>query len=135
MAATLKLKKIISQSDEPPIGAYQLTVQVTEAENITTKVFVNSGYLDADGILVSEFFAVCTPYELVNLPEALPSGTSALYRTDTATFISNSAAVLEEYWSTLQNDVISLCKDYDALDNNLTNKLFSVSAAGITEVS
>ena len=125
-------RKAIARNTESP-GSYQLDLSITQATDITTKLFLKQRSTRFDGQVIDDFIGIPTPADLEDYTEDNPAEGTTIYRTNTISLIATDPALLEEAFKTILSELQLLVEQADVLANLPTDKVYTIQAGQITE--
>ena len=106
-----------SSSFDSDQSSYRITLEVTQAENITPKIFVKQRLRNLSNQTFDDVFAaVCTPAQLEDFAVDAPNEGSSFYRSNKIDIVARNADYLESVYEDIVTEVQQLCKGVEALD-------------------
>lgn len=137
--ASIKLTRFQPKFQGDMIG-YILEVKATAAVGMPKEIFVyHRGPLDPDTNQFQDIYeAVCSPAQIDEIPPDKPFKSEKTeipyFRTDTVQFVTRTIAEMDELWSIIQEDVISLAFALTQFENLQSQETIVVTGEGATIV-
>ncbi len=132
--ANIKLLRKSSSYDES-IASYRMIVEVTQANDITSKIFVNQRLRNFTSQSFEDVFvAVATPAQIEDFAENAPNEGSTYLRTSKIDVVSRNAAYLESVFEDIISNVQKLLEDVEALQVLDTELEYTITPATVEVV-
>jgi 5'-deoxynucleotidase YfbR-like HD superfamily hydrolase len=121
-----------STAFDPRLGGYRLVLEVSETEDITSKIFVNQRIKSFSSDTFEDFFvAVATPAQLEDFEKDSPGEGSSYYLTDKIDLLTRDADYLEEVFNDIISEVQKLISDIEALADLQNSGTYIITSSEI----
>lgn len=132
----MKQLTVTRSESERVVGttSYRMDLEITAAENITSKVFVKQRLLVAGTSTYNDVFvAVCTPAQIEDLPEDNPTDTS-FFRVSKIELVNENPEYLEQVAADVLIELKQLIASLTYLETTSVVAVYTVTASDITPV-
>lgn len=131
MANISILRKSVAFDEQ--LGSYRMTIEVTVADGITSKIFVNQRLRNfVKNNFEDVFVAVATPAQIEDFAEDAPLEGSSYFRTNKIDVISRNYDYLESVFDDIVWNIQKLITDQEALSILETDGTYTITSDDIT---
>jgi len=115
----------------PNLSSYQMTLEITSAQNITKYIFVKQRTRNINGGVTDIFAAVGTPNQLETLGQGVPTSDTSYFLDYQVCLVANTVEYLNSVLDTILQEIQSLVTDFELIQNLAQGSVYSITSGDI----